>query len=319
MSTLALSLLQPPLVWMDGEANLAHFDRLLAPLIDQDLILLPEIFTTGFSMEAAGNALPEQRVVAWLGDWAQRPGAMVGGSAAIATPAGAVNRFLLVQPNGVTHRYDKRHLFRMAYEHHHYQAGQERVVVGWRILPLVCYDLRFPLWSRNRQDYDLALYVANWPAARAIKNQAYVAGCNRVGDDGNRHHYSGNSLILDPMGTVLAQAEPDAATCLQARPLLTSWPFSALFSQPPNGHPRLRFANGHKRGRLGTRRSLLPVLRRMRFLVGMVGNPVVSDILTTANPHPFVLLDIIQKTLQHAKPARPAKYAAVHADGKHLG
>ena len=230
MSTLTLSLLQQPLVWMDSEANLAHFDRLLAPLIDQDLILLPEMFTTGFAMEAAGNALPEQRVVAWLAEWAQRTGAMVGGSAAIATPTGAVNRFLLVQPDGVTHRYDKRHLFRMADEHHHYQAGQDRVVVGWRgwrILPLVCYDLRFPLWSRNQQDYDLALYVANWPspraahwqtllAARAIENQAYVAGCNRVGDDGNRHHYSGNSLILDPMGTVLAQAEPDAAACLQA-------------------------------------------------------------------------------------------------------
>ncbi|MGL9722840.1 amidohydrolase [Sodalis sp. (in: enterobacteria)] len=231
MSTLALSLLQQPLVWMDGEASLAHFDRLLAPIDDQDLIVLPEMFTTGFAMEAAGNALPETRVVAWLAQWARRTGAMVGGSAAIATPAGAVNRFLLVQPDGVTYRYDKRHLFRMADEHRHYQAGQERVVVdwrGWRILPQVCYDLRFPLWSRNQQDYDLALYVANWPApraahwqtllaARAIENQAYVAGCNRVGSDGNQHHYSGNSLIIDPQGAVLAQAEPGAAACLQAR------------------------------------------------------------------------------------------------------
>lgn len=146
----------------------------------------------------------------------------------LTTPAGAVNRFLLVQPDGVTFRYDKRHLFRMADEHRHYQAGQERVVVdwrGWRILPQVCYDLHFPLWSRNQQDYDLALYVANWPApgaahwqtllaARAIENQAYVAGCNRVGSDGNQHHYSGNSLIIDPQGAVLAQA---AAACLQAR------------------------------------------------------------------------------------------------------
>lgn len=121
---------------------------------------------------------------AWWNGWRNGCGAMVVGSAAIATPAGAVNRFLLVQPDGATYRYDKRHLFRMADEHRHYQAGQERVVVAWRggrILPQVCYGLRFPLWSRNQ------------------------------------HNYSGNSLIIDPQGTVMAQADPGAAACLQAR------------------------------------------------------------------------------------------------------
>lgn len=231
MSALAISVLQQPLVWMDGEANLQHFDRLLAPLVGQDLIILPEMFTTGFAMEAAGHSLPEAQVVAWLAQWARRSGAMIGGSAAVGTAAGAVNRFLLVQPDGQVHRYDKRHLFRMADEQLHYQAGDQRLVVtwrGWRILPLVCYDLRFPVWSRNRQDYDLAVYVANWPAARAahwqtllaaraIENQAYVAGCNRVGSDGNGHQYRGDSLILDGQGQVLARAEPGQPACLQAR------------------------------------------------------------------------------------------------------
>lgn len=124
----------------------------------------------------------------------------------------------------------------MAEEHHHYTAGNERVVFewrGWRILPLVCYDLRFPVWSRNHNDYDLALYVANWPAprslhwqsllvARAIENQAYVAGCNRVGTDGNGHHYRGDSRIISPQGEILATAEPHQATRLDAELSLTA-------------------------------------------------------------------------------------------------
>ncbi|WP_213994057.1 amidohydrolase [Sodalis sp. dw_96] len=230
MSTLKISVLQQPLAWMDGEANLAHFDGLLADAAGRDLIVLPEMFTTGFAMEAANNALPQGRVVEWLHKWAVSAKAMICGSAAISTPDGAVNRFLLVEPSGQVHVYDKRHLFRMAKEHQYYQAGQKRLVVewrGWRILPQVCYDLRFPVWSRNRQDYDLALYVANWPApraghwqtllaARAIENQAYVAGCNRVGTDGNGHHYSGDSMIIDPTGNVLAQGRPQQAVCLEA-------------------------------------------------------------------------------------------------------
>lgn len=194
MSTLKLSLLQQPLVWMDGEANLRFFDTLIAELHGRDMIVLPEMFTTGFAMEAAQRSLPEARVIDWLHEKAQATDALVGGSAAIHTDKGAVNRFLLVEPEGTVHRYDKRHLFRMADEHHHYLAGDRREVFtwrGWRILPQVCYDLRFPVFSRNHNDYDLALYVANWPEpraghwqalllARAIENQAYIAGCNRV-------------------------------------------------------------------------------------------------------------------------------------------
>ena len=230
MSTLKLSVLQQPLVWLDGEANLAHFDGLLGALTGRDLIVLPEMFTTGFAMQAPGRALPQSRVVQWLQQWAQQLNAMIGGSVALSTTEGAVNRFLLVEPQGKVHFYDKRHLFRMAGEHHYYVPGKRREIVewrGWRILPQVCYDLRFPVASRNNQDYDLALYVANWPArrshhwqtlltARAIENQAYVAGCNRVGDDDNGHHYSGDSLIITPQGEELARAEPGSAMIIDA-------------------------------------------------------------------------------------------------------
>jgi len=230
MSALKITLLQEPLSWMDGAANLRHFDSLLENISNRDLILLPEMFTTGFAMEAAQASLPEQEVVAWLQHHAQATNALVGGSAAIQTAGGAVNRFLLAEPDGTLHQYDKRHLFRMAGEHQHYLPGQQREVFswrGWRILPQICYDLRFPVFSRNRDDYDLALYVANWPAprahhwrsllmARAIENQAYVAGCNRVGSDGNQHHYSGDSQIISPQGEILAATAPFSAGRLDA-------------------------------------------------------------------------------------------------------
>lgn len=230
MSTLNLTVLQQPLVWMDGEANLAFFDTLLADLQGKDLIILPEMFTTGFAMEAAKSSLPQARVIEWLQAKAKATKAMVGGSAAIQTDKGAVNRFLLVEPEGKVHHYDKRHLFRMADEHHHYLAGDRREIIewrGWRILPQVCYDLRFPVFSRNSNDYDLALYVANWPApraahwqalllARAIENQAYIAGCNRVGTDGNNHQYSGDSRIISPQGKILSAGEAHQPAILNA-------------------------------------------------------------------------------------------------------
>ncbi|HEJ8042241.1 amidohydrolase [Serratia marcescens] len=230
MSTLKITLLQQPLVWRDGLANLAAFDALLAPIAGRDLIVLPEMFTTGFAMDAGESALPEQQVIDWLHGWAVKNHALIGGSVALKTDEGAVNRFLLVEPGGQVHAYDKRHLFRMAGEHLHYQAGNRREIFewrGWRILPQICYDLRFPVWARYQQDYDLALYVANWPAprsrhwqtllaARAIENQVYVAGCNRVGDDANGLNYSGDSLIISPQGEILADAEPGAAAQLDA-------------------------------------------------------------------------------------------------------
>ncbi|EOC9358776.1 amidohydrolase [Enterobacter hormaechei] len=236
MPGLKISVLQQPLVWMDGPANLRHFDRQLEEITGRDVIVLPEMFTTGFAMEAAKQSMPQDEVVAWMHARAQETNALIAGSVALQTGRGPVNRFLLVEPEGKVHFYDKRHLFRMADEHQHYEAGSERVVFewrGWRILPLVCYDLRFPVWSRNRNDYDLALYVANWPAprslhwqalltARAIENQAYVVGCNRVGTDGNGHHYRGDSRVISPLGEIIATAEPHQATRIDAEISLTA-------------------------------------------------------------------------------------------------
>ena len=234
MPGLKISVLQQPLVWMDGPANLRHFDRQLEEITGRDVIVLPEMFTTGFAMEAAKQSMPQDEVVAWMHARAQEINALIAGSVALQTGRGPVNRFLLVEPEGKVHFYDKRHLFRMADEHQHYEAGSERVVFewrGWRILPLVCYDLRFPVWSRNRNDYDLALYVANWPAPRslhwqalltAIENQAYVVGCNRVGTDGNGHHYRGDSRVISPQGEIIATAEPHQATRIDAEISLTT-------------------------------------------------------------------------------------------------
>ncbi|MEC5344716.1 amidohydrolase [Brenneria populi] len=230
MSTLKITLLQEPLIWQDAAANLSHFDALLPTVTGRDAIILPEMFTSGFSMEAAHKGLEQPVIENWLRQWAQRNNSLIGGSVAVRTPKGAVNRFLLADPSGHLYHYDKRHLFRMADEHQYYQPGAERTVIewrGWRICPLICYDLRFPVWSRNRRDYDLLLYVANWPApraahwrtllaARAIENQAYVAGCNRVGSDGNGHSYQGDSLVINPLGETLASAPPNRAARLDA-------------------------------------------------------------------------------------------------------
>ncbi len=223
---LAVTLVQQPLAWHDPEANRARFTELLAPLAGRtDLVVLPEMFTTGFSM--AAERLAEDMAgptVEWLRATAARLRAVVAGSVIIAD-GGARNRLLWARPDGTMAAYDKRHLFRMAREHEHYVAGEERLVVtlhGWRVLPLVCYDLRFPVWSRNRGDYDLALYVANWPAARryawstllrarAIENLAYVVGVNRVGSDGAGLPYAGDSVALDPLGQPLVELGDAAA------------------------------------------------------------------------------------------------------------
>lgn len=233
---LTVAVLQSPLHWQQAAANRHMFDQQLATLLASstqavDLVVLPEMFNSGFSMQpelfaedAAGDTLQ------WLQAKAQQYQLALTGSLAIRTAAGYVNRLVFVTPDGQVQHYDKRHLFRMGDEHQHYQAGDARVVVryrGWRLLLQVCYDLRFPVFARNRDDYDIALYVANWPAprariwstllsARAIENQAYVIGCNRVGDDGNGLHYSGDSVILDMVGAPLASLAPGEAGVVQA-------------------------------------------------------------------------------------------------------
>jgi predicted amidohydrolase len=224
---LNVTLVQQPLAWQEAGANRARFAALLAPLAGRtDLVVLPEMFTTGFSMQAAELAEPmDGATVEWLRATAASLGAVVTGSLIVAAGGGYRNRLLWARPDGTLAAYDKRHLFRMAREHEHYAAGDERVVVelgGWRVLPLVCYDLRFPVWSRNRGDYDLAIYVANWPAARryawstllrarAIENLCYVVGVNRVGADGAGVAYAGDSVALDPLGQPLVELADAAA------------------------------------------------------------------------------------------------------------
>ncbi|MBV0934459.1 amidohydrolase [Marinobacterium weihaiense] len=218
MQNLRISLVQTTLNWQQPEVNRTRLTELLAPLAGQtDLIVLPEMFTTGFTMSPADLAEPMPGpTLAWMQQQARELGAALCGSVVI-EDEGYRNRLLFVTPEGEVHHYDKHHLFRMANEHEYYVAGQTRLVIeykGWRILPQICYDLRFPVWCRNRDDYDLLLCVANWPAprrhpwrtlllARAIENQCYVAGVNRVGEDGKGLDYSGDSLLVDFKGQAL--------------------------------------------------------------------------------------------------------------------
>ncbi len=226
---LRIALLQQPLAWHDGAANRAHFEALLPPLAGHtDLVLLPETFTTGFSMQVEPIAEPPGGpTTQWLLRQAHSLDAAVAGSVITVEEGRYYNRLLWAQPDGTLHRYDKRHLFRMGREHEHFTAGRTPLSVtwrGWRVCPLVCYDLRFPVFSRRRPqlDYELLLYVANWPApraeawrqllrARAIENLAYVAGLNRVGNDGLGVAYAGDSAVIDFLGGALAQGGAAAA------------------------------------------------------------------------------------------------------------
>lgn len=220
MQDLRITLVQTPLHWEKATENRALFDGLLADVktSSTDLIVLPEMFSTGFSMQP--DVLAEAMdgpTLEWLRAKASEKGAVITGSLIIAEHGHYYNRLVWMRPDGSYECYDKRHLFSLAGEEKYYTAGKERLIVelnGWRVCPLVCYDLRFPVWSRNRKDYDLLLYVANWPErrsyawkqlliARAIENQAYVAAVNRVGYDGNQVSHSGDSAIIDPLGEVL--------------------------------------------------------------------------------------------------------------------
>lgn len=220
MRDLNVSIVQCMLHWEDAGANRAMLQERLAALKGTtDLIVLPEMFTTGFSMRSGELAEGmEGTTVAWMRDRAADLGAALYGSVIIGEGGRRYNRGLFVMPDGRITTYDKRHLFRFAGETEHYSPGRKRVVVewhGWRILLQVCFDLRFPVFARNRGDYDAILYVANWPEprrfpwsqlliARAIENQCYVVGVNRVGMDGKGNHYSGDSVVLDPRGACIA-------------------------------------------------------------------------------------------------------------------
>lgn len=216
MNNLNITLIQADLVWENASANRIKFDQALKQVSKfTDLIILPEMFTTGFSMYPQSLAEEFPGTTSdWLKKWAKKLDAAIVGSLIIKEKGHYYNRLLWAMPNGEFYDYNKRHLFSLAGEHHQYKSGQSQVIIeykGWKIMPLVCYDLRFPVWSRNTMNYDLLIYIANFPErrsyawrnllkARAIENQAYTIGLNRVGTDGNGIYYAGDSCVLNYEG-----------------------------------------------------------------------------------------------------------------------
>jgi len=222
MENLRVSLIQTTLHWEDSAKNRAHFQELMAPLKDRtDLIVLPEMFTTGFTMRSQDLAEPMHGpTLEWMQQQAHSLHACLCGSVIIQDRGAYYNRLVWMRPDGVFATYDKRHLFTLAEEDQFFSPGQEHLLVdlkGWTIAPLICYDLRFPVWSRNTGNTDILIYVANWPqkrshawrallAARAIENQCYTIGVNRIGRDGKEIPYIGDSMIFDYAGNLLHHA-----------------------------------------------------------------------------------------------------------------
>jgi predicted amidohydrolase len=230
MQDLSVALLQADLAWEDKAANLEMFEQRLAALPGHvRLAVLPEMFSTGFSMKPEQTADPmDGKGPEAIRRWARQYGKAVTGSLVIEEGGRYFNRMFFVTPEGEEYTYDKKHLFSMAGEHKHYQPGQAKRILsyaGCKICPMVCYDLRFPVWIRNQEGYEVSIFVANWPEvrvaqwrtllrARAIENQVYVLGVNRVGKDGNDVYHSGYSAVISPNGDLLQEAAHDEATLL---------------------------------------------------------------------------------------------------------
>lgn len=213
---LNIALIQTELAWENPEQNRSNLLKKIEAIVEQvDVIVLPEMFNSGFTMNPARVAETMQgETIAWMKSLAAKKQSAITGSLVIKEDDNYYNRLVFVHPNGKIEQYDKRHTFTLAGEHKVYSAGTKKIVVeykGWKISPLVCYDLRFPVWSRNSVNYDVLIYVASWPAirmmawdallkARAIENMSYCVGVNRVGTDDNNHDYSGHSAVYDVLG-----------------------------------------------------------------------------------------------------------------------
>ena len=229
MQDLKVTLIQSDLVWHNPEKNLDHFEHLIDSINEPtDLIVLPEMFTTGFTMhphdvaEKLNGRTPE-----WMLEMAVKKNSVVAGSYIAEDNGKFLNRLVVMYPDGSNYHYDKRHLFRMAEENKYFTPGNKHLIFnvkGWKISAFICYDLRFPVWSRNTYNngefaYDCMINVASWPEvrnyiwqalliARAIENQSYIVGVNRIGSDGNGIPHSGDSMVVDPLGKPLKQLEP---------------------------------------------------------------------------------------------------------------
>jgi len=218
---LKIALIQSELVWENPRKNRSNFTGKIEQITTEvDVIILPEMFTSGFTMTPENVCeTMEGETLSWMLDIAKNKNVAIGGSLVIQENEKFYNRFVFVKPDGGIDTYDKRHRFTLAGEDKKYAAGDQRVIIeykGWRIHPLVCYDLRFPVWARNTDAYDMVIYVANWPKpriaawdallkARAIENMSYCIGVNRVGKDNNKHEYSGHSAAYDGLGEQLSQ------------------------------------------------------------------------------------------------------------------
>jgi omega-amidase len=229
LELLNLTIIQPDIVWENKAANLQQYEEMVAQVRDKHIVLLPEMFSTGFSMAPERLAEPmDGPTVQWMKDTATQHKCILTGSVIIEEDGHYYNRLIWVQPDGTVGCYDKRHLFAYAHEDEHYARGNKRLIAqvnGWRICLMVCYDLRFPVWARNQgMAYDVLVYVANWPdsrslawktllQARAIENMCFVAGVNRVGKDGKDILYSGASSVFSPLGDCLWQADAQPGFC----------------------------------------------------------------------------------------------------------
>lgn len=234
---LRISLIQTSLFWEDRVQNLNHLEGLIGGLKGKtDIIVFPEMFSTGFSMNTGeGCDTMDGETIQWMAKMSKSLKAVISGSIRISEKGSYFNRFIWMQEDGEMRYYDKRHLFSFAGEDKHFKAGTKKCIIeykGWKISPLICYDLRFPVWSKNRlidneAEYDLLIYTANWPKsrnsawkglllARAIENQAFVAGVNRVGEDGNAIEYSGDSSVINPYGAYLCEAIGEDENILHA-------------------------------------------------------------------------------------------------------
>lgn len=223
MQNLSITLIQSNLVWENVAANLEHFEKRFEAILETDLIVLPEMFSTGFTMNS--EKLAEEMdglTIQWMAKQAHKTKAVICGSLILKEGHHIYNRFIWMRPDGTHEHYDKRHLFRMGEENEHFSNGEDKLIVelkGWKLCPLICYDLRFPVWSRNQNEaFDVLIYVANWPEARimawekllyarAIENQCYVAAVNRFGIDGKGVSYIGNSMFVDPKGGLIWKAK----------------------------------------------------------------------------------------------------------------
>ena len=227
---LNITLIQSNLFWEDVDANLSHFDNLLSDVKETDIILLPEMFNTAFCLESNHLAeTMEGKTISWMKAITKQKNCAITGTLMVKENGKVYNRLVWVLKNGEIYTYDKHHLFSLLKEERHIAKGAGRLIVevdGWKICPLICYDLRFPVFSRNNVDYDILIYLANWPVkridawdtllkARAIENQAYTIGVNRVGEDGNGIPFNGHSKVFDVFGKELLSATENKEEILQ--------------------------------------------------------------------------------------------------------